>query len=248
MEAMLARLQIDLDKWGGGLPSGAGDLKRFSILGALEEGSSEGEDLAHILEQVRSGLRERGVDENNFQEIYAEIVKGKLAWKKHQEKKALPSGVLNRSSILFFVEKEMQRAIRYGTPFSIILFAIVRAIPREKAAPGAVQQKEVYQAVVDRIARVVRDPDMVGVLDKSRMLWMLPMTMPEDVKIARDRIVNDLHRHVFTINNIPLKVRIAAAITDFSHEEMPPLRTFLKRAERSLHEIVVRLRNIRDLM
>ncbi len=248
MEAMLARLQIDLDKWGGGLPSGAGDLKRFSILGALEEGTSEGEDLAHILEQVRSGLRQRGVDENNFQEIYAEIVKGKLAWKKQQEKKELPSGVLNRSSILFFVEKEMQRAIRYGTPFSVILFAIVRAIPREKTAPGALQQKDVYQAVVDRIARVVRDPDMVGALDKSRMLWMLPMTMPEDVKIARDRIINDLHRHVFSINDIPLKVRIAAAITDFSHEEMPPLRTFLKRAERSLHEIVLRLRNIRNLM
>ncbi|MDJ0801584.1 MAG: hypothetical protein QNI97_01840 [Desulfobacterales bacterium] len=248
MEAMLKRLQIDLDKWGGGLPSGAGDLKQFSILGALEEGASEGEDLAHILEQVRSGLRERGVDENNFQEIYAEIVKGKLAWKKQQEKKELPSGVLNRSSILFFVEKEMQRAIRYGTPFSIILFAIVRAIPREKAAPGTVQQKDVYQAVVERMARVVRDPDMVGSLDKSRMLWMLPMTVPEDVKIARDRIVNDLHRHVFNINGIPLKARMAAAIMDFSHEEMPPLRTFLKRAERGLHEIVVRLRNIRNLM
>ncbi|MDJ0873670.1 MAG: hypothetical protein QNJ02_00290 [Desulfobacterales bacterium] len=248
MEAMLARLQIDLDKWGGGLPSGAGDLKKFSILGALEEGTAEGEDLSRILEQVRGGLRERGVDEDNFQEIYAEIVKGKLAWKKQQEKKELPSGVMNRSSILFFVEKEMQRAIRYGTPFSVILFAIVRAIPREKAAPGAVQQKEVYQAVVDRMARVVRDPDMVGALDKSRMLWMLPMTMPEDVKIARDRIVNDLHRHIFTINGVPLKVRMASAITDFSHEEMPPLRTFLKRSERALHEIVVRLRNIRDLM
>ncbi len=248
MEAMLARLQIDLDKWGGGLPSGAGDLKKFSILGALEEGTAEGEDLAHILEQVRGGLRERGVDENNFQEIYAEIVKGKVAWKKQQEKKELPSGVMNRSSILFFVEKEMQRAIRYGTPFSVIMFAIVRAIPREKTAPGAVQQKEVYQAVVDRMARVVRDPDMVGALDKSRMLWMLPMTMPEDVKIARDRIVNDLHRHIFTINGVPLKVRMASAIMDFSHEEMPSLRTFLKRAERALHEIVVRLRNIRDLM
>ena len=248
MEAMLARLQIDLDKWGGGLPSGAGDLKKFSILGALEEGADEGEDLARILEQVRGGLRERGVDENNFQEIYAEIIKGKVAWKKQQEKKELPSGVMNRSSILFFVEKEMQRAIRYGTPFSVILFAIVRAIPREKAAPGAVKQKEVYQAVVDRMARVVRDPDMVGSLDKSRMLWMLPMTMPEDVKIARDRIVNDLHRHIFSINGVPLKVRMASAIMDFSHEEMPPLRTFLKRAERGLHEIVVRLRNIRDLM
>ncbi len=248
MEAMLTRLQIDLDKWGGGLPSGAGDLKRFSILGALEEGTSEGEGLAQILEQVRAGLRQRGVDENNFQEIYAEIVKGKLAWKKQQEKKELPSGVLNRSSILFFVEKEMQRAIRYGTPFSIIMFAIVRAIPREKVSVGSIRQKEVYQAVVDRIARVVRDPDMVGSLDQSRVLWLLPMTMPEDVKIARDRIVNDIHRHIFNINGIPLKVRTASAIMDFSHEEMLTLRTFLKRAERGLHEIVVRLRNIRDLM
>jgi GGDEF domain-containing protein len=248
MEDMLSRLQIDLDKWGGSLPSGAGDLKKFSILGALEEGTAEGEDLANILEQVRTGLRDRGLDENNFQEIYAEIVKGKIAWKKQQEKKELPSGVLNRSSILFFVEKEMQRAVRYGTPFAVILFAIVRAIPREKVPAGAVQQKEVYQAVVDRMARVVRDPDMVGSLDKSRMLWLLPMTMPDDVKIARDRIVNDLHRHVYDVGGVPLKIRLASAITDFSHEEMPPLRTFLSRAERGLHEMVVRLRNIRDMM
>ena len=248
MEAMLKKLQIDLDKWGGNLPSGTGDLKKFTILGALEEGASEGEDLPRILEQVREGLRERGLDENNFQEIYSEIVKGKVAWKKQQEKKELPSGVLNRSSILFFVEKEMQRAVRYGTPFAVILFAIVRAIPREKVPAGAVQQKEVYQAVVDRMARVVRDPDMVGSLDKSRMLWLLPMTMPDDVKVARDRILNDLHRHVYNVNEVPLKVRLASAITDFSHEEMPPLRTFLRRAERGLHEMVVRLRNIRDLM
>ncbi|MBL0713403.1 MAG: GGDEF domain-containing protein [Desulfosarcina sp.] len=248
MEAMIAKLQIDFDKWGGGLPAAAGDLKKFSILGALEEGTAEDEDLARVLEQVRAGLHERDVDENNFQEIYSEIVKGKIAWKKQQEKKELPSGVMNRTSILFFVEKEMQRAVRYGTPFSIILFAIVRAIPREKVPAGAVRQKEVYQAVVDRMARVVRDPDMVGSLDKSRMLWLLPMTMPDDIKIARERILNDLHRHIYNVNGVPLKIRMASSIMDFSHEEMPPLRTFLKRAERGLHEIVVRLKNIRELM
>jgi GGDEF domain-containing protein len=248
MEKQLARLKIDVDKWGGALPTGAGDLKKFSILGALEEGMDEGEDLSRILEQVRAGLRERGVDENNFQEIYGEIVKGKLAWKKQQEKKELPSGVLNRASTLFFVEKEMQRAVRYATPFSIVLFAIIRAIPRTKVAPGAIQQKQVYQAVVERMVRVVRNPDIVGALDQSRMLWMLPMTMPAGVKMGRDRVLNNIHRHIFTINGVPLKVRLAASIMDFSHEEMPSLRTFLKRAERGLHEIVVRLRTIRDLM
>ena len=116
------------------------------------------EDLSRILAQVRAGLRERGVDENNFQEIYSEIVKGKLAWAKQQEKKELPRGVLNRSSTLFFVEKEMQRAVRYATPFSIVLFAIIRAIPRAKVPPGAIQQQQVYQAVVERMVRVVRNP------------------------------------------------------------------------------------------
>ena len=247
MESMLERLQVDWDKRQA-LPVDAKELREFSILGALEAGTDEGEELNSILDQVRSSLKQRGIDETNFQEVYREIVKGRVAWKKQKEKKDLPSGALNRSSILFFVEKEIQRAVRYGTPFSVVLFAIVRAIPRTKAAPGAINQQDVYQSVLERLARVIRDPDMVGSLDKSRMLWLLPMTIPEDVQTARQRIVGELHRHVYIIKDVPLKIRLATAVKDFSHEELPPLRTFLKRAETSLHEMVVRLRNIKDLM
>ena len=247
MEGMLERLQVDWEKRQS-LPVDAKELHEFSIIGALEAGTDGGEELGTILDQVRSSLRERGIDETNFKAVYQEIVKGRIAWKKQKEKKDLPSGALNRSSILFFVEKEIQRAVRYGTPFSVVLLAIVRAIPRAKAAPGAINQNDVYQAVLERLARVVRDPDMVGSLDKSRMIWLLPMTIPEDVQTARQRIVGELHRHVYNIKGIPLKVRLATAVKDFSHEELPPLRTFLKRAETSLHEMVVRLRNIKDLM
>jgi GGDEF domain-containing protein len=247
MEGMLERLQGDWNKRQS-LPVDAKELREFSILGALEAGTDEGEELHAILDQVQSSLRERGIDETNFKEVYQEIVKGRVAWKKQKEKKDLPSGALNRSSILFFVEKEIQRAVRYGTPFSIVLLAIVRAIPRAKTAPGAINQDDVYQAVLERLARIVRDPDMVGSLDKSRMIWLLPMTIPEDVQTARQRIVGELHRHVYNVKGIPLKARLATAVKDFSHEELPPLRTFLKRAETSLHEMVVRLRNIKDLM
>ena len=247
MEAMVERLQGDWDKRQS-LPVGADELRQFSILGALEAGTDDGEELHAILTQVQGSLQERGIDETNFQEVYREIVKGRIAWKKQKEKKELPGGALNRSSILFFVEKEIQRAVRYGTPFSIVLLAIVRAIPRAKTAPGAINQQDVYQAVLERLARVVRDPDMVGSLDRSRMIWLLPMTIPEDVQTARQRIVGELHRHVYNIKGIPLKVRLATAVKDFSHEELPPLRTFLKRAETSLHEMVVRLRNIKNMM
>lgn len=247
MEGMLERLQVDWDKRQA-LPVDAKELREFSVLGALEAGTDEGEELHSILDHVRGSLRERGIDETNFKEVYQEIVKGRIAWKKQKEKKDIPSGALNRSSILFFVEKEIQRAVRYGTPFSVVLFAIIRAIPRAKTAPGAINQDDVYQAVLERLARLARDPDMVGSLDKSRMIWLLPMTIPEDVQVARQRIVGELHRHVYNVKGIPLKVRLASAVKDFSHEELPPLRTFLKRAEMSLHEMVVRLRNIKNLM
>lgn len=247
MEEMSARLQGDWNRRQA-LPVGAGDLRKFSILGALEAGTEDGEELDAILEQVRRSLGERNIDESNFQEVYREIVRGRIAWKKQKEKKDLPSGALNRSSILFFIEKEIQRAVRYGTPFSVVLLAIVRAIPRSKAAPGAINQQDVYQTVLERLARIVRNPDMVGTLDKSRMIWLLPMTIPEDVLTARQRIVGELHRHVYSVKGLPLKVRLATAVRDFSHEELPSLRTFLKGAETSLHEMVVRLRNIKDLM
>jgi len=247
MEGIIERLQGDWDQRKA-MPVDAKDIRQFSILGALEAGTDEGEELNAILSQVQSSLQERGIDETNFKEVYQEIVKGRIAWKKQKEKKDIPSGALNRSSMLFFIEKEIQRAVRYGTPFSVVLFAIVRAIPRAKAAPGAIKQEDVFQAILERLARVVRDPDMVGALDKSRMIWLLPMTIPEDVQTARQRIVGELHRHVYNVKGIPLKVRLATAIKDFSHEELPPLKTFLKRAETSLHEMVVRLRNIKDLI
>jgi len=247
MEGMVERLQGEWNQRKG-IPVDAGDVRSFSILGALEAGTDEGEELNTILNQVQTSLRERGIDETNFKAIYEEIVKGRVAWKKQKEKKDIPSGALNRSSMLFFIEKEIQRAVRYGTPFSVVLFAIIRAIPRAKVAPGSINQQDVYQAILERLARIVRDPDMVGSLDKSRMIWLLPMTIPEDVQTARQRIVGELHRHVYNVKGVPLKVRLATAVKDFSHEELPPLRTFLKRAETSLHEMVVRLRNIKDLM
>lgn len=247
MEGMIERLQGEW-RQRESLPVDARDVRSFSILGALEAGTDEGEELNAILSQVQTSLRERGIDETNFKAVYDEIVKGRVAWKKQREKKDIPSGALNRSSMLFFIEKEIQRAVRYGTPFSVVLFAIVRAIPRAKVAPGTINQQDVYQAILERLARIVRDPDMVGSLDKSRMIWLLPMTIPEDVQTARQRIVGELHRHIYNVKGVPLKVRLATAVKDFSHEELPPLRTFLKRAETSLHEMVVRLRNIKDLM
>ncbi|MGD9018533.1 MAG: hypothetical protein PVH30_14190, partial [Desulfobacterales bacterium] len=111
-ERLKSRLEDVMDKlkreWGGGqsIPVRSEDLRRFSILGVLEEGAGDDEDLPQILDQIRGSLRKRGVHEANFNAVYEELIKGKIAWQKREEKKSLPLGVLNRSSILYFLEKE----------------------------------------------------------------------------------------------------------------------------------------------
>lgn len=247
LDEMLGKIKAEWSQRQAHTPDGRGAAP-VSLLGALEGASEGGEDFARIVEEIRYSLRRRGVDENNVQEIYREVTRGKLAWQQHHEKKDLPRGVLNRSSILYFIDKEVHRAQRYGTPFSALTFAILRAIPRKKAVKGAIDPKTINQSVLRRLAWVVREPDMVGQLDKGRFVAVLPMTMAGDAQIARKRILGELHKHVYVVNDVPLKVKLAAVATDFHHDDMASMKDFLGRAERDLYSLLVRLRNIRELM
>lgn len=256
LDGMLAKIKAEwsqrqaepIGAEGSSAPKGGGAPGTPSLLGLLEGAQEGGEDFGRIVEEIRYTLRRRGVDEGNIQEVYRELMKGKLAWQTAHAKKDLPRGVLNRTSILYFIDKEVHRAQRYGTPFSTLTFAIVRAIPRKKVEKGAIDPKAVNLAVLRRLAWVVREPDMVGQLDKGRFVAVLPMTMADDAQIARKRILGELHKHVYVVNDVPLKVKLAAVITEFHHDDMASMKDFLRRAERDLYSLLVRLRNIRELM
>jgi GGDEF domain-containing protein len=247
LDDMLGKIKAEWSQRQAATAAGGGAVP-VSLLGVLEGAPEGGEDFARIVEEIRYSLRRRGVDEGNVQEFYRELAKGKLAWQKQYEKKDLPRGVLNRTSILYFIDKEVHRAQRYGTPFSALTFAIVRVVPRKKVVKGAIDPKTVNQSVLRRLAWVVREPDMVGQLDKGRFVAVLPMTMADDAQIARKRILGELHKHVYVVNDVPLKVKLAAVATAFHHDDMASMKDFLGRAERELYSLLVRLRNIRELM
>ena len=275
--------------------SGAGEGK--TILDIFEEDAEEGEDLKAILESVRSSVREGGLDENDFKQIFDEISKSKLdqqkknlkkealekkaqqkeaqekndlkkeaqqkeaqekndlkkeaqekeEQEKKKEKPGLPKGVLNRKNTLFFVDKEISRAVRYSTPFSTMLFTILKFTPEKPVPKGSITWDDVMNAVLTELAKVVRDTDMVGLLDKKKMLTLLPMTGKGDSKMAMSRIMKILQAEPFTVNDYPLAVKLVGVVSVYDHDRAQTLKSYIKVSENELYDMINRLKNIQDI-
>ncbi len=223
----------------------------------LEESVAEGDALKKILEQVRTNLKDKGIDENDYQKIYEEISKTKPvvekvsktkpAVKKVPPKGGLPQGTLNRSSTLFFIEKEINRSLRYDTPFSTITFSILKVTPQKPVPRGSVKRDDITNIVLAKLTDVVRQTDIIGLLDVKKIIAVLPMTGEKESRMAMRRILKVIHEEEFDLDGIPLVIKFAGAVTGFDKDRTPSLKAFIKRAESDILNMVNRLKNIQAL-
>lgn len=257
MEECFSKLQSD---WVLRNDSSSDSVKDKTILSIFEEGGEEGDELRTILEKVRTSVQRKSIDENDFQQILNEISKSKLDHakekqekvnqqkeQKKKEKPGLPKGVLNRKSTLYFIEKEISRSARYGTPFSAILLSIIKVTPEKPIPKGSVKRDDIINAVLENIARAVRDTDVVGLLDQKKIVALLPMTEKMESKLAMRRIMKILQAGPFIINDIPMAVKLAGMVTAYNRDRAPTLKSFIKTAENELYDMINRLKNVQTL-
>ena len=171
----------------------------------------------------------------------------KKTQQKKKEKTGLPKGVLNRNTTLYFIEKEISRAVRYGTPFSAMLLSILKVTPEKPVPKGSVTRKDVMNAVLTELADTVRDTDTVGFLDKKKILTLLPMTKKTDSKLAMSRIMKILQAKSFIINDYPLAIKFVGIVSAYDHDRAQTLKSFIKASENELYDMINRLKNIQDI-
>jgi hypothetical protein len=213
----------------------------------LEERVKEGEELHHILRAVRSSLHERGIDENNFQQVCDEIRHLRQPQEKNKTNKPLPEGFLNYKNTRLLIKKEISRSLRYDTPFSVITFSIESITPQQPIPRGAITGHEINHFIMGELVGVLRHADLVGILTKNIIVVLLPMTEKMNAKVAMSRILKALHAQRFVIKGIPLTVKFAGAVTSFNHEQTPDFESFVSLAENEHNDFLTRLRNVHDL-
>ena len=221
--------------------------KNLTVLQILEQSVGENEELGEILTIVRAKVQAEEIDENDFKEIYSEINKQKQIKREQEAKKKMPPGVLKSQAIIFVIKKEISRASRYDLPFSALSFSVVKTKPKTGGQADAITQQAVMDAILQRLANILREADIIGQLGKNKMVGLLPMTMQSDAKLALRRTMRLLHGDPIEVDGIPLTVKIAGVSTTFDAERMTDGKAFMQAMSNELTEMVVRVKNIQEL-
>ena len=243
LDDMLDNLRLEWLK-GQGAQSDKVPGKRLSVLQTLERSVSEKDELGDILRVVRSKVEAGEIDENDFRQIHEEILAQKQRIKELESGKGLPSGILKSEELLLFLEKEMARARRYHTPFAALGFSPVRARTRAKKEEEIVTRQSLIDAVMQKLAAIFRETDVLGQIGRSRVMALLPMTEESAGKLALRRSMKLLHLEPLDVAGIPVDIKVAGVLARVDLEETPDPKAFLKALTAQLTDMTARIKNI----
>ena len=247
MDDILEKLRSDwIDTQSGS--SQRAKSKNLSVLQIMEQSVSENEELGEILKTVRAKVESKEVDENDFREIYAEISREKLRRQEQDVKKKMPAGVLKSKDLMFFIDKEISRSKRYGTPFAALSFSVVKTMSQKDHPLEAITKQALMDEVSYRLATILRDADIIGQMGKNALVALLPMTMQKEGKLALRRSMKLLQAKPIEVDGIPINVKIAGVATSFDADQMPDAKAFVKALSNELMEMTIRIKNIQELL
>jgi hypothetical protein len=151
-------------------------------------------------------------------------------------KMKLPPEALNAGNLLFLMNKEIRRNLRYKTPFSTVMISIESVAADGRAhAPKPADAVELLPQLLSHIMTILRDVDMMGTLDNSPipvLFAMLPMTGEEGAAIVRDKIVKKAAASEFTLRGKKAGLSVKVSVT-LPGAETKSLKTYMMLARQN---------------
>ncbi len=251
MEAVLDQMRAEWIKArqtagtdGGAAPG----HKTLSVLQTLEQSVSEHDELGEILKTIRQKVAAGEIDENDYKRIQNEISHQKQLIKEKEAKRVMPMGVIKAGAMAFILEKEIARANRYDYGFSTLAFSIVQIKPLAKVKAGTVNNDNLMEAVLARLADTFREVDIVGQLGKNTIVAVLPLIDREDSKKALNRVMKVMQDDPVDVNGVPVAFKFAGIAITFDGQHTPDAKSFMRVMSGRLQDMANRLKNIQSFM
>ncbi|MEE4606640.1 MAG: hypothetical protein V2J65_35535 [Desulfobacteraceae bacterium] len=220
------------------------DHTELTVLETLEKSVSEDEDLSEILKIIRKKVESEEIDENDFDQIYPEIVKQEQLRKSEYGQMALSSEIMRDQMLMKYIDKEIARAQRYETPISALGFTLVKARAKSKSQPGQVKTKDVVNALLHKLAEIFRTPDIVGELRKNNFVVLLPMTHLGQAKVALRRAMKTLHLKPIDVCGIALEINVAGVVVNIDLKEKIDAESLVETLSVQLTDMATRIGNL----
>ena len=225
--------------------AGDGQESATSVIGVFEGDAESDTELGAIMEQVRSSIDDK--DKRKQPSTPTEANPETQADQDAPPKAGLPKGILIRNSILYMLEKEIARTLRYSTPFSVLMLSIFKVAPANPLPAGAINRGQIMRFVLTNLVRICRTTDIIGVLDRNKFIILLPMTPEKESRAAMRRILKQIHEVDYRIEETEIVIKLAGVVTTFDKDRTPTLNDLVKRAESDIFDMVNRLRNIQSI-
>jgi len=208
--------------------------------GAASEAEVDEEDLREVLDQMRDATAAEDLSEE------PSPAPGRSRKPVDPVQIELPRGILDRETIIFFIDREIARLVRYKTKFAALIIGINILRARRKTK-DPISQNAVMNQVLSRLTRIFRDTDIPGMLDDNKIMVVLPMVSRLEARKAMSRILKEVHEHPYELDGMPLRVRLAGITTEFDFDVTPTRKEFVSRIEADMNDMLLRLKNIQSI-
>jgi diguanylate cyclase (GGDEF)-like protein len=161
-----------------------------------------------------------------------EIIHKNRKLKEYAEKDSL-TGILNRRTLLQRAQAEHDRAVRYGRPFSLLLFDIDH-FKIINDSYGHQAGDEVIISFTDFIGSFLRTSDVWGRYGGEEFMAVLAETEYESAKSAAERFIEKIPDHLVKYEDQLIKFTVSVGVGNL--EEGRDLRAIIRQADDALYQ------------
>ena len=143
------------------------------------------------------------------------------------------TGLYNHRHILVEIDREVERANRYGRTLSGMMIDI-DDFKKVNDEHGHLAGDEVLRQMADVLQRSVRKVDILGRYAGDEFFTILPETGPEMSRLVAQRIRRNVNAHDFRFKDILLHITVSIGLFSFHSDQKFSLDTFINQADQML--------------
>ena len=212
--------------------TGSKNLDEEAVLSIIEQIAEQGLDGYGVADEVRTLLISHGFSAEKIDNI---IKKAQLrAEAAVTQKIEIPEGAYNAATMVFFLDQEIRRNLRYNSPFSTLLISFEKIVDIRTFITISPTQDINIQLTNQSLAllkNMKRGLDVAGIYPAKNNcipFIILPMTNMTGALFVKKRIETDFPCHEFLVNGISVHVDPLLTASEFNRNLAPDKNSYLK--------------------
>ena len=195
-------------------------------------------------QEVISFLNTGEIDENDFDQIYPEIVNQEQLRKSEDDQKGLSYGVMREQMLMTQLDKEIARSERYKTSLSALGFTLVKVKAKQNLPQNQIKTRVILDALLRKLVKIFRTPDIIGEMGKNNFIVLLPMTDQGQANLALRRAMKILHLSPLKINKIAFEIKVAGVVADMNFIDTINAKLLVEHLTSQIKDMAMRISNL----